>query len=197
MSYLENTLTPAWRGLYARYAAQRAQGLAWFQRLSPRERRLVLGLATVVLAALVWLILIDPAVNTITSARQALPGLRTQAATVASLTERARGLKRSSAAHAAGTLPSEAELRTSLRQAGLQDAQWSLPAPAGDGKSVTVKFALAPAEPLLRWLDTAPNDWRLSVDNVELLRARDADQRRLPGKVNGTITLVPRVAGKN
>lgn len=192
MSYIENTLAPAWRSFYALYAAQRAQALAGFQRLNPRERRLVVGLAAFVLATLVWLILIDPAWNTIRGARTALPTLRTQAASVADIASRVRGLQRSAASHAQGALPTDAELRTSLRQAGVKDEEWSLQAPADDGKSVTLKLSQAHADTVLRWLDSAPRDWQLTVANVELTRSRDADKRRVPGRFDGTVTLAVR-----
>jgi len=192
MSYIENTLAPAWRSFYALYAAQRAQALSWFLRLNPRERRLVVGLAALVLATLVWLILIDPAWNTIRSTKAALPALRTQAASVADIASRVRGLKRSAASHTQGTLPTEAELKTSLQQAGLKDEEWSLQGLADDGKSLTLKFDHAHAETVLRWLDNAPRDWQLLVANVELTRSRDADKRRVPGRFDGTVTLAVR-----
>lgn len=192
MSYIENTLAPAWRSFYALYAAQRAQVLAWYQRLNPRDRRVVVGLATLVVVTLVWLIFIDPAWKTIRSTKAAMPTLRTQAASVADIASRVRGLKRSAATHTQGTLPTEAELKTSLQQTGLKDEEWSFQGLADDGKSLTIKFDHAHADTVLTWLDNAPRDWQLVVANVELTRSRDADKRRVPGRFDGTITLAVR-----
>jgi general secretion pathway protein M len=192
MSYIENTLAPAWRSFHTLYAAQRAQVSAWYQRLNPRERRLVLGLAAFVVATLVWLILIDPAWSNIRSTKAALPTLRTQAASVADIASRVSGLKRSATTHTQGTLPAETELKASLQQAGMKDEEWSLQPPADDGKSLTIKLSQAHAETMLRWLDNAPRDWQLIVSNVELTRSRDADKRRVPGRFDGTITLAVR-----
>jgi general secretion pathway protein M len=199
MSYLDDTLAPAWRTLQTRYAVQRELALAWFRRLNPRERRLVQGMLAIVLTALVWLVLIEPAWTSLANAKAALPALRTQAATVADFANRARGLKHA-APRAPGTLPTPDELQVSLRQAGLEDRQWSLQGPAAtvadgqqdSGASLTLKLDQAPAELLLGWLDTAPRDWQLNVVDAELTRARDADKRRLPGRIDGTVTLAPR-----
>ena len=199
MTTRTSTFLPMWHKLRDRYAQTQRRGQAWLARLAPRERRLLGIAAAVVGLALAWLIFIEPAMKSVRDLGVELPKLRAQAATVADLTARARGLRRGGE-HTAGTLPTDAELRASLHQAGLSENQWSA-APAqpaaGTGAAadanpgLTLTFTEASSVAALRWLDGAPRDWRLVVTDVTLTRPRDADDRRLPGRLSGTATLVP------
>lgn len=197
MTTRTSTFLPMWHKLRDRYAQYQRQGQAWLARLAPRERRLLGIAAAVVALALAWLVFIEPALKSVRDLGVELPKLRAQAATVADLTARARGLRRGGE-HTAGTLPTDAELRASLHQAGLSDSQWSAaPAKPAAGAApdappgLTITFTEAPSVAALRWLDGAPRDWRLVVTDVTLTRPRDADDRRLPGRLSGTATLVP------
>jgi len=191
MTTRTSTLLPLWHKLRSRYAQVQRSTQAWLARLAPRERRLLGVAAAVVGLAVAWLALIEPALTSVRTLDAELPKLRAQAATVADLTARARGLQRGGA-HTAGTLPSDAELRASLNQAGLAENQWSAaPADEGKAKALTVTFKEASSAATLRWLDGAPRDWRLVITDASLTRPRDADDRRLPGRLSGSVTLAP------
>ena len=173
---LAKTLTPALTGAGQRY-----------QALAPRERRLVAAAGLLLGAALVYVSLIEPPLDTLRKQQSVLPALRGQAATVADLTAQATVLRRKSAAPA-GAMPSAAELGGSLERAGLSADQWSVDQPeTGPGLLLTLKQA--PSSALLRWLDGAARDWGLAVKRVDLTRAANANGRPLPGLVNGKVNL--------
>ncbi|WP_313371902.1 type II secretion system protein GspM [Achromobacter animicus] len=159
-----------------------------YQALAPRERRLVAGAALLLGAAIGFVTLIEPALNTVRKLQAELPGLRAQAATVADLTTQAAALRQRSAAHG-GAMPSTAELAASLERAGLPAGQWKL----ADAESGGVELSLdqAPSSALMRWLDGAGRDWGLSISKVDLSRAANANGRPLPGLVNGKVVLLP------
>ena len=173
---LAKTLTPALTGAGQRY-----------QALAPRERRLVAAAGLLLGAALVYVSLIEPPLDTLRKQQSVLPALRGQAATVADLTAQATVLRRKSDAPA-GAMPSAAELGGSLERAGLSADQWSVDQPeTGPGLLLTLKQA--PSSALLRWLDGAARDWGLAVKRVDLTRAANANGRPLPGLVNGKVNL--------
>ncbi|MBO9356168.1 type II secretion system protein M [Bordetella petrii] len=181
-----------------RAGAWRQRARAWYAHRPRREQQLLAGAGALAAAALVFLVLIEPAWSTLARARHELPGLRTQAAAVADLTAQVRALRRQGAGTANASVPSVAELDASLRRAGLPDDSWSLSeapmaAGASDRPAAAISLALreAPSAALFRWLDTAARDWRLSVSDAELTRATLATGRRLPGRLNGTLTLLP------
>ncbi|MBO1113435.1 type II secretion system protein GspM [Bordetella petrii] len=185
----------------ARAAAWRRRAVSWYAQRARREQQLLAGAGALMAAAFVFLVLIEPAWSTVKQARRELPGLRAQAATVAELTAQVRALRRQDAG-AASAAPAIAELAASLRREGLPQASWSLaeaaarPAPA-DSKTPAPSPAIAltlrdaPAAALFRWLDTTARDWRLSVADAELVRATNPAGRRLPGRLSGTLTLLP------
>ncbi|WP_050449743.1 type II secretion system protein GspM [Achromobacter spanius] len=158
-----------------------------FQALAPRERRLVTAAGALLGVAMVFVTLIEPPLNTMRKLHTELPLLRGQAAAVADLTAQARALRQRSAAPVA-SLPTPAEVSTSLERAGLPAAMWTLDAPES-GKGLLLRLNQAPSSALLPWLDGAGQDWGLSTQQVELTRATNPNGRPLPGLVNGHITL--------
>ncbi|MFD4839001.1 type II secretion system protein GspM [Achromobacter sp. NPDC058515] len=160
-----------------------------YQALAPRERRLVAGAALLLGAALAFVMLIEPPLNTVGKLQAELPALRAQAAAVADLTAQAAALRQRSATPV-GAMPGKGELAASLERAGLPAGQWSLgEAEAGGG--VELSLNQAPSSALLRWLDGAGRDWGLAITQVDLRRAANANGRPLPGLVNGKVTLMP------
>ena len=159
-----------------------------FQALAPRERRLVAGAALLLGAVIVFVTLIEPALNTVRKLQAELPGLRAQAATVADLTAQASALRQRSAAPAAA-MPSKPELAASLERAGLPSGQWTLA--DADAGGVELSLDQAPSSALMRWLDGAGRDWGLAISQVDLTRAANANGRPLPGMVNGKVMLLP------
>lgn len=185
---------------------------SWYRRRPRREQRLLAIAGGVIGAALVFLVLIEPAWSTMTRAHQQLPELRAQAATVSDLTAQVRALRRQGGHGANESAPSIEELGASLKREGLNEESWSLSeAPAAsvlsssNGQSsqtyssqdlaarqaITLMLNEASSSALFRWLDTSARDWRLSVAKAELRRALHATGRRLPGRLSGTLILLP------
>ncbi|RBL80128.1 hypothetical protein DDE05_53445 [Streptomyces cavourensis] len=75
-----------------------------------------------------------------------------------------------------------------MERAGLPADHWKLDHP-GQGDSVTLALTDIPSSALLRWLENAAGDWGLTVKDVDLTRAANANGRPLPGLVNGSLTL--------
>ena len=187
-------LQAAWLALRKPIDPALARARQRYQALAPRERRLVTGAAALLGAAVVFVTLIEPPLNTMRKLQAELPVLRGQAATVADLTTQARTLRLRSAAPSA-SMPSPAELGASLERAGLPAGMWTL-AQAESGTGVQLTLNQAPSSALLRWLDGAGRDWGLATQNVALTRAANPNGRPLPGLVNGRVTLaLPDKAG--
>lgn len=212
---LQTTLAPWQR----RGAEGWRQAQNWYRQRPPREQRLLAIAGAVVGIALVFLVLIDPAWSTMTRAQRELPALRAQAATVADLTAQVRALRRQGPPGAGNAAPSTDELATSLQREGLPAESWSVAhgdtASGSNGdaensgarrgsiggdrtrtssqtaQAITLTLHEASAASLFRWLDIAARDWRLSVVDAELTRAMHITGRRLPGRLSGTLTLIP------
>lgn len=180
-------LSAAWRAALGPLAPATARARLRYQALAARERRLVDGAGIVLGLALVFTLLLEPALDSVRKLRDELPRLRGQAAAVADLTRQAAALRNTVAAPAA-TLPPAADIGASLARAGLPADHWRLDHP-GQGDSVTLAVTDIPASALLRWLEHSVGDWGLTVGKVELTRATNANGRPLPGLVNGTVTL--------
>jgi general secretion pathway protein M len=181
-------LQAAWQAARQPVDPALARARQRYQALAPRERRLVAGAALLLGAAVVFVTLVEPALNAVRKLQADLPGVRAHAATVADLTAQAAALRQRSAAPG-GSMPSTQELAASLERAGLPAGQWTL----ADAEAGGVELALdqAPSSALMRWLDGAGRDWGLAISQVDLTRAANANGRPLPGLVNGKVVLLP------
>lgn len=191
---LNQRLQHAWQSVRKPVDPALARARLRYQALAPRERRLVTGASALLGAAIAFVALIEPPLNTVRKQQAELPALRTQAASVADLTSQARSLRQRSAAPAA-SMPTPAELGASLERAGLPAGMWTLGQPES-GAGVQLTLNQAPSSALLRWLDGAGRDWGLATQKVDLTRAANPNGRPLPGLVNGQVTLaLPEKAG--
>lgn len=191
---LNQRLQHAWQSVRKPVDPALARARLRYQALAPRERRLVTGASALLGAAIAFVALIEPPLNTVRKQQAELPALRTQAASVADLTSQARSLRQRSAAPAA-SMPAPAELGASLERAGLPAGMWTLGQPES-GAGVQLTLNQAPSSALLRWLDGAGRDWGLATQKVDLTRAANPNGRPLPGLVNGQVTLaLPEKAG--
>ncbi|ALX83782.1 general secretion pathway protein GspM [Achromobacter denitrificans] len=181
-------LSAAWRAALTPLAPAADRARQRYQALAPRERRPINSAGVLLGLALVFTILVEPALDSVRKLREELPRLRGQAAAVADLTRQAAGLRNQAAAPAA-TLPAAADVGASLARAGLPADHWKLEAP-GQGDSLTLALTEVPASALLRWLENIAGDWGLTVGKADLTRAANANGRPLPGLVNGSVTLV-------
>lgn len=183
-------LQAAWQAARKPINPALAQARQRYQALAPRERRLVAGAALLLGVTLVFVTLIEPALNTVRKLQGELPALRAQAATVADLTTQATALRQRAAAPA-GAMPARTELAASLERGGLPAGQWTLNDADADGGGVELSVEQTPSSALMRWLDGAGRDWGLAVSHVDLTRAANANGRPLPGLVNGKVVLLP------
>jgi len=181
-------LQAAWQAASKPITPALTQARQRYQALAPRERRLVAGAGLLLGATLVFVTLIEPALNTVRKLQGELPSLRAQAATVADLTNQATALRQRAAAPA-GAMPARTELAASLERGGLPAGQWMLN--DADGGGVELSLEQTPSSALMRWLDGAGRDWGLAVSHVDLTRAANANGRPLPGLVNGKVVLLP------
>lgn len=166
---------------------QRDSQQAW-QRLAPRERTLVSLGGLVVGLAIVWLLLFEPAWNTVQRWRTTLPQLNAQAAQLDAILAEARELQRSAGA---GQLPLAevgAAITESLQRAGLASTA-SVTQTEPERWQVTLEQA--PVGATLGWLQTLPFELRLPATEVLLERAAGPDGRRLAGRLSGHIIVQP------
>lgn len=163
---------------------QRNAALHW-QRLAPRERRLVWLATTMAALAVIWLVLLEPALETTSRLRASLPVLRAQAAQVEIVIAEARELSRQ-AGTGATFAPSTTALNDSLQRAGLSD---STTLAALDALSWEVTFVQAPLEPILLWLRDLPFELRLRAAEADLSRSPGEAGPPVAGLVSGTVML--------
>ena len=178
---LRRPATPAW------WTQTRAQATRHWQRLAPRERRLLSWAGAIAAIALVWTLGIEPAWQTVTRLGTGLPALRAQAAQVDALIAEARTLQGAAAqGEATGDMPTE--LADSLRRAGLAEV---VTLTAADANTWTAEVSAAPIEPLMRWLQDLPFALRMQPVTVELDRPVGDDGRPRSGVVSGAVSLAP------
>lgn len=161
--------------------------IAYWRGLAVRERRLVGVAAAVLVLAVIYLGLFEPAWQGRTKLQGELPGLRAQVAQVGALAGEAQRL---------GTMPTVAgsmqALRASLEQsvkgAGLSANLASLE--VSDGL-FELRFREVPHALWLDWLDTTVRETRLRVAAASLNREAD------PGVVSVRVVLeAPSRAGR-
>ncbi len=178
---------PPWRQWLDSHQRRMA---AWWSVRSNRERRWMAMGGLIVALALLWTIVLQPALNTIERARLELPRLQAQSAQIDALIMEAEALQRRRTANVAPAAITGA-LQTSLRQAGL-DSTVSITEPPRGVNSIAseweVQITDASATVLLDWLAGLPGTLRVSVVGVDLSRSRIAG-RDQPGTVSGRIVL--------
>ena len=167
-----------------------------WNRLAPRERRLLLAAGLVAGIALVFLLFVEPAWTRSSRLERQLPLLRTQAARVDALTAEARSLQRVRS----GKMTVEETRRTlaeSLERAGIVAEVTSAPPPEGQtSEAIQVSFDEVQASNLMQWLASVPGQTRLQLAEAELERPADENGRLLTGKASGVLIFVPADAGQ-
>ena len=150
---------------------------AWWQGLARRERMLVAAAAVIVLAALVYLLAVEPAWKARARLAVELPRLRAQAAEVEALALEARQLaKRGAAPASAGA--AKTALEQSLAAARFRDARVT----ALDERRLSVNVQAAAVAPWLAWLDQVARESRLRIARVQMFLAA------APGLVDSEVT---------
>ncbi len=144
------------------------QLLQRWQQLSMRERRLLVAAGSVGGCALVFLLLIEPAVTGREAVQARLPALRAQVAEADLMVAEARRLSSAAAAAPRPSLQSvRVRLEQSLESAGLRAGLQQIQATES---LIDVRLRGVPFAAWLGWLDTALRDTRLRVADLSITR---------------------------
>ncbi|MBV4485155.1 type II secretion system protein M [Pseudomonas sp. SWRI153] len=162
----------------ARWQRFSGQLQARWQPLALREKRMVGGMAVVLIGLLVWLTLVKPPLAKITFWQSETPKLRAQ-------TEALEVLLRGVNVRAQG-LSINQSLEQSLQAAGLA-GHFRLQ--AADGGSWQLNIDAAPADALLDWLLSQPSQLSLHVVEAQLRRASEASTEVTAGTLSGTVRM--------
>ena len=144
-----------------------ARWQAWWPELAPREQRLTVIGAVLVVAALLWWLALAPALRTLSSSRTEHPRLDAQMQQMLGLQLRARaaqGQPRANRDDAVRAL--EASVRQNL---GPNAQMQSANAASGEGVSVAVRGA--PADALAQWFAQARANARAVPREVHITRS--------------------------
>lgn len=177
---------PAWRQRLDQ-TSERLQ--AWWSQREPRERQLLKIGGTAVAIALVWLVGVKPALNSLEQTDRRLPQLQATTLQVDAVIREAQALRRGQS----GTLPASeltGALQGSLHRAGLSDlaSVREMEADYDGARLWEVTLDNASAGRVIDWLADVPVMLRVQTRSVDLSRTR-IDGRDRPGSVTGKITL--------
>ncbi len=165
-----------------------AVSVLWAAR-SQREKRLLIAMAVVLLAAILWTLALAPALRTIQRAQAGLPGLQARAAQLDAVIREAQALGQVRRGQLSAAEAGEA-LAASLRDAGL-DAGLAAQGPDVDSGAVAqwrIRFDDAPAAQVVEWLAGLPDIASLRVRQLDLGRSLVAGRER-PGRLSGEVLL--------
>lgn len=160
-----------WRSEYTR---QLAELRSRWQRLAPRERRVSSIAAVLLPGLLIWLALIEPALQRIEHWQQELPRLQSQARTLEQLLYDGNGPRQ------VGAESAEALLRKGLDAGGLAE-RYEL---QGEGRQWRLKLHAAPAPAVMDWLLGIASRLPLQVRQVQLRGDGQDTDDRLSGVVD-------------
>jgi len=149
----------------------------WIARTAQERTFLAVGAAVVALA-LLYLVLLEPALSGREQLRRALPELRQQAAQLETLAGQARAVAGQAASAPPPAPLSRDALAASMTARGLDPASLSLSGDYAKLQLTNVSFAN-----LVSWLDSQRQESRLQVQDAQFT-AQSA-----PGQVNATLTL--------
>ncbi|WP_085683946.1 MULTISPECIES: type II secretion system protein GspM [unclassified Pseudomonas] len=154
-----------------------AQLQARWQPLALREKRMVGGMAALLLGLFVWVALVQPPLKKIAASQVETPKLRAQAEALEVL------LREVSVRPEGQNL--EQSLQQTLQASGL-GGHYQLAAAAA-GWQLT--FDAAPADAVLDWLLSQPRNFSLQVVEARLQRADDAATDDTAGTLSGTVRM--------
>ncbi|MFJ2358069.1 type II secretion system protein GspM [Pseudomonas fluorescens] len=164
-----------YRARWQRFSAQLQ--VRW-QALALREKRMVGGMAALLLALLVWVALIQPPLKKITYWQAETPKLRAQ-------TEALEVLLREVSVRPQGQ-SIEQSLEQTLQASGLT-GHYQLQ--AGEAGAWQLTFDSAPADAVLDWLLSTPAQLSLQVVEARLQRADNASTEVTAGTLSGTVRM--------
>ncbi|MES2535293.1 MAG: type II secretion system protein GspM [Pseudomonadota bacterium] len=146
-----------------------AQSLSEFWAVrNVRERRYLLAAAAILLSALLYSLLIGPAITGIDQLNKALPALRQQVAQIRSLSQEAAGL--TSQAPLSVVPMTRASLEASLARKGLKPQSVSLTGDVAQVQLGSVSFAGT-----IDWLDDVQKTGLISVAEAKVVALAQPD----------------------
>ena len=154
-----------------------AQLQARWQPLAVREKRMVGGMAALLLGLFVWVALVQPPLKKIAASQVETPKLRAQA-------EALEVLLRDVSVRPDGQ-NLEQSLQQTLQVSGL-GGHYQL---AAASTSWQLTFDAAPADAVLDWLLSQPRNFSLQVVEARLQRADDAATDDTAGTLSGTVRM--------
>lgn len=179
MSFYAN-ISAKWALQSARIADQRANAAQFWTERNRRERVLLTLAAAVVLLGLVYLLLIDPALQGRAQLHKNLPVLRQQSAQLQVMAKQAAALPTatSPAAPAAGVSKESIEAVLQKNDLKAQSVSWN-------GEFARLQFTDVPFSTLLDVLQTLQATMRLAVVEANITNTNAA----IAGSVNASLTL--------
>lgn len=179
-------LADAWR-TRAGPALERANAV-WKQR-TRREQALLRGVALVLSVALLWLIGLRPALNTVRQAHRQLPELQASSAQLEGILLEARALSRSRLGVLSVSETEEA-LQAALRDGGLEGVSALNRLAGSDPKGTHWQIMLtnAPSAQVMAWLASLTFTAQVRTRQLDLMRS-NVDGRDRPGMLSGVIVL--------
>ena len=163
-------------------ASWREAGDAFWRQREPRERNVLAVGAMVVVAALLYALLISPAIEGRRQLQSALPELRQQAAEMQTLAQQATQF-------AAASARAPAPVTTESIDASLRDRGLKPQAVAVEGDLVRLQLTAVSFAALLEWLESAQRTARLVVLDASIVA------QQAPDSVNATLTLRQQKSG--
>lgn len=160
----------------------------WSSR-APREQRILTWLGVLVLLALIYLLLLEPALSGREQLRKSLPGLRNQLSQVQgmarelSATKSAGGASSPAAGTAAGGATSAQPATRESVEASLSRAGLKAQSVTVAGETIRVQLNAVSFSALSGWLDQAAKGLGISVTEASIVAQTQADT------VNATLTL--------
>jgi len=166
-----------------------ARWQAWWPELEPREQRLILIAATVIVLAFVWWVALAPALRTLSAAPAEHARLDAQLQQMTALQTQAKALQSQPRASREDAMRA---LETSVRQNLGPNAQIQN---AGAAENVTIAVRNAPADSLAQLLTQARSNARAVPREVHLTRSTQQQQNAAPtpGQPPAPVSGPPRV----
>ncbi len=157
----------------------------WFMNLAPRERMIVLVGGSVTLAILLFLLLIEPAVQAYDQRQRSVAALESQLEWMQKTAAEVETLRAQGAAggnQEGRDRPPYVVVEAALADAGLPSP--SRLSPAGDNGAARLEFEQVPFDPLVRLLGELRTRHGLEVTQARI-------QREEQGQVGAQLTLGP------
>ncbi len=152
----------------------RAKFVSFWDARNPRERSVLLIAGALLLLLVIWLWLIDPALQGRAHLKKTLPVMQAQLAQLQTLTKKAAALPASEAtpATASSTAPlSRSMLESSLARKGLKPQTLEV-----NGEFVRLKLSGASFAALIGWLSDMQASAQLAVNEANVIALEQSDR---------------------